>query len=162
MRRLLLALALLVLAPSAQAYDPSKTTWSNRRGSVMGFGNFWTPSTGWTWGYYISNQAPIPANCRGKLYALAGYIVGGNVNLRAAWPQGYAPECNVTTIWTGRIIDIDTGLRRRMCTTWTATMPSGQVISGTDTFWFVLPYARRVSRGGCGSFFAGLREYLPR
>jgi hypothetical protein len=161
MPRLLLALALLVLASLAQASDGfiGHSTWANWRGSLLYFAQ--GPGTG---GVYVSNEPLIPPQCRktsegkdGWWGAVGIHVDGQNINFGSgAWLNPGA-DCNLRFAWTGRIMDKKP---IRLCTVWNATMPSGQVITGWDTFWLVRlgeywpqgpwVWRTRPKRDGCG------------
>jgi hypothetical protein len=162
MPRLLLALALLLLAPSVQASDVFfvHSTWANWRGSLMHFG-FYDHSiyncqpAKYAYGFYFSNEPLIPLHC--NVTYLGGCVDGENIKVYSN-PVDYptADDCNVHIIWTGRIIEKEP---KRLCTKWTATMRSGQVITGADTFWFIgaeppgtgpWVWQTRPKRDGCG------------
>ena len=170
MPRLPLAFAFLVLVSSAQADDCiAHSTWANWRGSLVYFGLCWS-STGNhnnTDGVYVGNEPLIPPQCRktpdgrdGWWGTMGGRVEGQTIRFGAgALPMGHVinPDCKLTFQWAGRIINKKP---IRLCTVRTVTMPSGQVITGWETFWLVgqgtfwpqgpWVWSLRPQRDGCG------------
>src|SRR5262245_27661695 len=158
MPRLLLALALLLLASLAQADDGclAPSAWANWRGSVLWFRDCYhhifppyPPSEPYTnEGMYIGNEPLIPPQCRhaGRADGAYGYwafMWGGieeltnSINLASDQDHDqmtYGADCKISFRWLGRLINKKP---KRMCLVWTATMPSGQVKTGADTYWYV-------------------------
>ena len=150
MRCLLLALALLVLAPSAQAFDLSRTTWANKRGSMMDIVLYGLPPYNFWSGAYSSNELTTPQQCRNKLKVLSadttpspsanwGFGFPANVQrmfyveIRAEPLPQHKADCPEETVWEARIVYKPL----RLCTIWMKKLPSGQVIQGADVFWSI-------------------------
>ena len=159
MPRLLLALALLLLASSAQASDclSAPSIWANWRGSLFWFNRCSsTPlyPTGYvnTDGVYIGNEQLIPSQCKyppnthpptapGTI-GIGGRVDDHNITLTSG--AYYVQGCGVSFRGVGRIID---KTPKQICMAWEATMPSGQVKTGAGTFWFVQQGANNYPPG---------------
>ena len=150
MRRLLLALAILVLAPSAQAFDVSHTTWANKLGSMMDILSYSPPPSNFWSGAYSSNELTTPQKCRN--YPQVLIVNKTPAQADAIWSFRFPPnvqrtfdieihahsfqvgaDCSEETVWAASIVDKPL----RLCTVWIKRLPSGQVIQGKDVFWSI-------------------------
>ena len=167
MPRLLLALALLLLAPSAQADDFAHTTWANLRGSFMHIVHYNPAYKAW-YGYYLSNEKTIPPHCRSYGQPLATYVDGQNIEIHTNGSTQPEADCKaINTVWKGRVYKKP----RRICAGWVTTMPSGQVIKGGDAFWLVAQgsptpdgpwvWRSRPRSGACRGYVSHGPQRLP-
>jgi hypothetical protein len=150
MHRLLLVLAFLMLASSAQAVDIAKTAWVNKRGSVM-----LVPIHSQIWaGWYSSNETTTPQQCRNNKGQIL-IIYEASAPASAMWTLNWPPNvqrkfdyhfhahelpnlpvsCPEETVWAVSVADNPF----RLCTIWTKRLASGQIKQGRDVFWSV-PY----------------------
>lgn len=167
MHRLLVALALLVLAPSAQAFDVSNlpnTTWVNKRGSTIEIKS--TDRWQYPGGYYTSNEWMMPESCRNipirleVLTARDSYTPWWLAQNGLTPPPGFDIEMR-TTIWCPNFERIVGGDQQtvwfapiverplRLCMEWWSVNNVTRVVTpGKDVFW---PVPRRfvVKRSSC-------------
>jgi hypothetical protein len=156
MHHLLLALAFLMFASTAQAFDIAGTHWANKRGSMMLLPPFRSPPPYNFWaGAYSSNETTTPPQqpCRNAWGQVL--IVYETPAPSPGWTLNWAPNvqrkfdyhfharftdyqhtsagCNEETVWAAKVADNPL----RLCTIWIKRLASGRVTQGEDVFWSV-------------------------
>ena len=127
MSRIIAALVLLIasaVTSSAQGLLPS--VWRSERGALLKILSV-DPAGNFT-GVFISGPT---GSCPGVPYHLAGRIRGPRVVFQTT--RNWTPDCNVTTVWSGRFVNPTT-----VATKGTATYvaPNGRVVKvrGAEIF----------------------------
>jgi hypothetical protein len=127
MSRIIAAFFLLIVSAataSAQGLIPS--VWQSQRGAILKA--LWPGPAANFGGVFIS----MPAGpCPGVPYDVAGRAQGPRVVFQTS--RTWTPDCNVTAVWVGRLVNPTT-----LATRWVATFraPNGRVVRsrGTEVF----------------------------